>query len=229
MQGTGFETGALSWVRAHDHRLLNQRGTQALENQSAQTLMKHQRMMSQQAMQTKNQIISAECPVNLPMVTSTDLEPRSNKRSVKNRTPVRLRKIDLARSTMFEDNNKNVELYRSQIGDQKFSYRNRYNNLGGPSSKKMSYQSNLANRAVKIAALGIDPQKYIESALTPTFKPDKIIFGGQEIDNKELDFEKCSKYYNIRESFQNVEKDIEMCIVKSEAMQLKQLPIFKNV
>ena len=60
-----------------------------------------------------------------------------------------------------EDNNKNAELYRSQAGDQKYQYRNRFNLIGGPKAKRMSFYSNLADRALKIAAMGLDPKKYI--------------------------------------------------------------------
>ena len=57
----------------------------------------------------------------------------------------------------------------------------------------MSYYSNLADRALKIAAMGLDPKKYINKENDPTQPSEKIIFAGQEIDNKELDFESCQK------------------------------------
>lgn len=110
---------------------------------------------------------------------------------------------------MYEDNNKNVELYRSQIGDQKYKIRNRYQNFGGPQTKKMSYVSNLGDRAIKIAGMGFDPSRYLQSERTPTMPPEKIIFAGQEIENKELDFDACCKHYNKKQGFQNVKKDID--------------------
>lgn len=148
-------------------------------------------------MMKRQHIGGSESPENLLASPSVNFGFKPKIASLKNRTPRSLRKIDFARSTLFEDNNLNVELYRSQIGDQKHTHRNRYKNVGGPSSKKMSYHSNLANRALKIAGMGIDPNRYVESERTPTMPAEKIIFAGQEIENKELNFESCSRYYNI--------------------------------
>jgi hypothetical protein len=206
--------------------LLDERGKQALEEKSLSAINSPRKLSY---MMKRQHIGGSESPENLLASPSVNFGFKPKIASLKNRTPRSLRKIDFARSTLFEDNNLNVELYRSQIGDQKYTHRNRYKDVGGPSSKKMSYHSNLANRALKIAGMGIDPNRYIESEQTPTMPAEKIIFAGQEIENKELNFESCSKYYNVQHGFQNVHKDIEKSSLVANAKQLKKLPLFRNI
>lgn len=130
--------------------------------------------------------------------------------------PRRNKKIDFTSSLIFQDNNQNAELYRSQIGDQKHRYRNRYKDMGGPASKKMSYHTNVSDRALKIAGLGIDPTQYLPHMQRAGSVPKKIIFAGKEIDNKNLDFRSCERHFKVLKSYK-VQDEINEHALLSDA------------
>ena len=91
----------------------------------------------------------------------------------------------------------------------------------------MNYSCQLViNRLKKLAELGIDEDDTETLADGSVKSPKKMLFDGQAIDNKELDFGTCIQKYRLNDGIDRVTHEIHKSQIVADARRLQKLPLF---